>query len=154
MKKILFIIVTVILFVGCSGGEELVVDTQMFFLARSNYSGNNTLTATFCVFKNGDYDPMTFKYSFDIPSAWESAEIKTKSGETVKASYIDIVLDHEGYGSYKCSPGDYYVVAMINSNNKGIIWKSKKISVTKNKATTIEPIFKNTYASGYFEWDE
>lgn len=157
MKRILFLMVVALAFAGCNGGEELKIETSIWYYAKTQYSGNNKLTATFCFFKDGDYDPTTFEYKpFSSPSnVWEDATIKTTSGEIVKSFFIDIVLKSDsGTGTYNCSPGNYYVAVMINSNDEGIIWKAEHISVTKNKITMIDPTFKDTYTSGYVNWNE
>lgn len=154
MKKLLLLFLLAPIFLSCSD-DEVGVDSSMWFLARKAISGENTITGTFCVFKAGDYDPASFKYSFNPQTAWESAEIKTINGETVKSSYINIVLKGDSHGIYKCNTGEYFVVCVIASNNhQGDIWKAKKIIVEKNKATIVEPIFKDTYTLGYIEWEE
>lgn len=158
MKQILFLLtlLSTTLFTSCSDDDETKVETSVWYYARTQHSGDNKITATFYFFKDGDYNPQTFKEGgFDINSPWTSGEIKTKSGEVVKSFFIGGELkSHKGMGYYNCNPGNYYIVAVISSEREGIIWKAKKISVKANKITMVTPIFKDTYTSGYIEWDE
>lgn len=156
MKKILFLIVIILGFVSCSSNDD-IIDTEMWYIARNTYSGDNKITGTFCFFKDGDYDPTTFEYKINSsPSnVWEDASIKTKNGENVKSFFIDIVLkDEKGYGTYKCKPGTYYVVVLVKSKSSNDIWKASKVNVEKNKVTIFDAVFKDMYTSGYIDWEE
>lgn len=159
MKKILFLIgmLPIMLFAACSSANnESLIDTSILYIARNTNSGSNTITGTFCFFKDGDYDPKTFEYNFHYSSnVWENASIKTKSGEIVKSFFIDIVSkDNSNYATYKCEPGIYYMVVLVNSESSEKIWKAQKIKVEEGKITRIDAIFNNMYTSGYIEWDK
>lgn len=158
MKKILFLMamLPMMLFTACSSDDdENIIDTEIWYIARSSQNGNNTITGTFCFFKNGDYDLATFDYKFQTSPVWESATMKTKSGETVKSFFIDIVKKEEGnYGTYKCEPGIYYMVVLVSNKSSENIWKVQKIKAEEGKVTRIDAIFKNMSASGYTKWDD
>ncbi len=160
MKKILFLmaILPMMLFVACSSDEDSVTNTEVWYIAKNTNSGSSTITGTFCFFKDGDYDPLTFEYKYySSPSnIWEDASIKKRNGEVVRSFFTDTVLkDGKGYGIYKCDPGVYYVVAVVRSNkSNGTIWKAKRIVVEKNKTQVIDAIFKDMYVDGYTEWDD
>ncbi|MEF8805317.1 MULTISPECIES: hypothetical protein [Bacteroides] len=158
MKNILFVLVMlpILLFTSCSKDDDLVVETEIWYIARNAYSGDNTITGTFCFFKDGDYDPTTFKYNFSSSSSnvWEDATIKNQKGETIKSFFIGITLRGKGYGTYKCEPGTYYVVALVKNASSDELWKAQKIQVEKNKVTGIDAIFGNMSAEGYVEWDD
>ena len=81
------------------------------------------------------------------------ATIKNQKGETIKSFFKDIVLKGEGYGTYKCDPGTYYVVALVKNRSFGQLWKAQKIQVEKNKITRIDAVFGNMSAEGYVEWN-
>lgn len=68
----------ILLFTSCSKDDDLVIETQVLYIAKNTYSGDNTITGTFCFFKDGDYDPTTFKYTpqSEFYSDWEDATIK------------------------------------------------------------------------------
>lgn len=154
MKKILFLIVILLGFVSCSSNDD-IIDTEIWYIARNTNSGDNKITGTFCFFKDGDYDPTTFEYKINssTSNAWEDASIKTKNGDVVKSFFIDIVLKGKiGYGTYKCEPGTYYVVALVKSKSSKDLWKAIKVNVEKNKVTMFEAVFKDMYESGYVEW--
>lgn len=158
MKKILLpiIMLPIMLFTACSSDEH-ITDTEIWYIAREDKSGDNKITGTFCFFKDGDYDPTTFEYKINSsPSnVWEDASIKTKSGETVRSFFIDIVLKSErGYGVYKCEPGTYYIVALVKNKSSNDIWKATKVNVEKNKVVVIDAVFKDMYISGYVGWEE
>lgn len=151
MKKTLFVLVMlpILLFTSCSKDDDLVIETQVLYIAKNTYSGDNTITGTFFFFKDGDYDPTTFK----CDSYREDATIKNQKGETIKSFFKDIVLKGEGYGTYKCDPGTYYVVALVKNRSFGQLWKAQKIQVEKNKITRIDAVFGDMSAEGYVEWN-
>ena len=122
----------ILLFTSCSKDDDLVIETQVLYIAKNTYSGDNTITGTFFFFKDGDYDPTTFK----CDSYREDATIKNQKGETIK-----------------CDPGTYYVVALVKNRSFGQLWKAQKIQVEKNKITRIDAVFGNMSAEGYVEWN-
>ena len=152
MRKTLLVLVMLpILFLtSCSKDDDLIIEAQVWYIARNTNSGDNTITGSFFFFKDGDYDPTTFK----CDSFWEDATIKNQKGETIKSFFKDIVLKGEGYGTYKCAPGAYYVVVLVKNYSFGQLWKSQKIQVEKNKTTKIEAIFGSMSAEGYVEWND
>lgn len=154
MKKLLLILVPLWLLLSCDKSEELKVDSQILYLAETGGSGNDNLNCSFYFFKTGDYDPTTFKEVTDISNVWTSGQIRTKSGETVKSFFIDIVLKADNkYGIYNCAPGKYYVVAQVNGE-KGYLWMANNVTVSEYKATTINLLFDDLYKTGYVEWKE
>lgn len=46
MKNILFVLVMlpILLFTSCSKDDDLVVETEIWYIARNAYSGDNTIT--------------------------------------------------------------------------------------------------------------
>lgn len=95
------------------------------------------------------------KFNSSPSNVWKDASIKTKSGETVRSFFIDIVLKSErGYGVYKCEPGTYYIVALVKNKSSNDIWKATKVNVEKNKVVVIDAVFKDMYISGYVGWEE
>ena len=158
MKKTLFVLVMlpILLLTSCSKDDDLIKETQVLYIAKNTYSGDNTITGTFCFFKDGDYDPTTFKYTpqSEFYSDWEDATIKNQKGENIKSFFIGISLKGKGYGTYKCDPGTYYVVALVKNRSFGRLWKSQKIQVEKNKITRIDAIFGDMSAEGYVEWND
>lgn len=158
-KKFSAIIILAMLFAlsfsSCSKDDEFKPETSIWYIAKNTQNGNNIITGTFCFFKNGDYDPASFKYKGDVSSGWDGASIKTQNGETVKSFFVDVVTkDNPGYGTHECAPGTYYMVVLVSNKDVEKIWKTHKVYVEKNKITIIEAIFKDMYTSGYIEWDE
>lgn len=156
MKKILVLMMFVSLFIGCSNNEEeSVIESAIWYRAKTDNSWSNKLSATFCIFEDGEYDPETFKYSLILEPFKQEAEIKTKSGKIVKPKKIDFVSDSkEGMGIFNCNEGKYYVVTVVDSKKGGIIWMGKPVQVYEHKETIIEPVFKDLYTTGCIQWNE
>lgn len=151
MKKVLLLIMLVLSLVGCSSNDD-AVESGIYYIVRNTNSGDNVITGTFCFFQDGDYDPSTFTYRFSATNPWQGASLKTTDGKTVNSFYIDTVLKDKGsYGTYKLSPGTYYMVTLVSNASLKDMWKAQKITITEGVITSYAVVFSDMYKEGYVE---